>query len=134
MEMAEETSIELFSFADGRTTETIVFGEAARAQRRPPGPGVELCCRECGSDLVHPLDCEQTDEQTWLLTLRCPDCEACYDVALGRCTMERYIAQLHDQKRALILELDRWSLARFREEVERLLALIADDKVLPFDF
>jgi ribosomal protein S27E len=133
--MEDGTSIELFSFTDERTTETIVFGEAAREQRRPSSAAAaEVCCRSCGSDLVHPVEWERTGEETWLVLVRCPDCETAYEVAFGRFTMERFIAQLHDQKRALALELDRWSLARFREEVERLLALIGDDRVLPFDF
>lgn len=133
--MEDGTSIELFSFTDERTTETIVFGEAAREQRRTPSTAAtQICCRSCGSDLIHPTEWERTGKEMWLLLMRCPDCETVYDVALGRFSMERLIAQLHDQKRALALELDRWSLARFREEVEGLLALIGDDRVLPFDF
>jgi ribosomal protein S27E len=133
--MEHDVSIDLFTFADGSTHETIVFGEAARAQRRATsGPVVEVCCRSCGSDLVYPLAWESTSKETWMLRLRCPDCEAAYDVALGRYTMERFVTQLHSQKRALTHDLARWELACFREETERLMLLIAEDRVLPVDF
>jgi hypothetical protein len=133
--MEQDTTIDLFAFADGSSSETIVFGEAARAQRRgTSGPLLEVCCRHCGSDLIYPLAWEATSEETWLLRLRCPDCEAVYDVALGRYTMERFVTQLHTQKRALANELARWDLALFREDVERLLRLIDESRVLPADF
>lgn len=133
--MDNGTSIELFSFTDERTTETIVFGEAARELRRDPaGPSTAVCCRDCGSDLLHPLEWDSANEETWRMVLRCPDCESVYETVMGRYTVERFIAQLHGQKRALCLELERWSRARFREEVERLLALIDDERVLPIDF
>ncbi len=133
--MEQETSIDLFVFADGSTRETIVFGEAARAQRRATsGPVVEVSCRHCGSDLIYPIAWESTGEDTWVLSLRCPDCEAVYEVALGRYTMERFVTQLHAQKRALAHDLARWDLACFREDMERVLQLIQDDRVLPAAF
>jgi hypothetical protein len=133
--LEQDTIIDLFAFADGSSSETIVFGEAARAlRRRASGPLLEVCCRYCGSDLIFPLAWEATSEETWLLQVRCPDCEAAYDEALGRYTMERFVTQLHSQKRALANDLARWELALFREDVERFLNLIDEDRVLPADF
>jgi len=127
--------IEVFSFSDECAIETLVFGEAARQARKAAiAPAVELCCRDCGSDLVTPLRWEQTDEETWYLALRCPECESVDDIVLGRSTMERFIAQLHAQKRALIADLRHWERARFREDVERLLALVDADLVVADDF
>jgi len=131
----QNTTIELFVFEDGTRREIILFGDAARAQRRATsGPVSEVCCRTCGSDLVHPLAWESTSEEVWLLQLRCPECELVFDIALGRYSMERYVTQLHAQKRALAHDLAYWDLACFREDVERLLRLIGEDRVLPTDF
>lgn len=133
--MEEHVHIEVFSFSDECAIETLVFGEAARQARKAAmQPAVELCCRDCGSDLVAPLQWEQMDEETWSILLGCPECETVYELVLGRSTMERYIAQLHAQKRALIADLRHWDKARFREDVERLLALIDADLVVADDF
>jgi len=131
----QNPTIELFAFGDGIRSEIILFGDAARAQRRATaGPVSEVCCRSCGSDLVHPLAWESTSEEVWLLQLRCPECELVFDIALNRYSMERYVTQLHSQKRALAHDLAYWDLACFREDMERLLRLIGDDTVLPADF
>ena len=133
--MAEDFEIELFVFRTGTEAETIVFGEAARERRRATiAAGVEVACLACGSDLVYPLEWEKTDADMWLVTLRCPECHRVYDTALERPAVERFVGQLHSQKRALAHDLAKWSLARFLEETERFVEALRGNHVLPMDF
>jgi hypothetical protein len=132
--MADGVRIELFVFPDGIQEETIVFGDAAREQRLAAGGGLVVACRHCGSDLVFPVDWERTASGTWLVSLSCAECHCQDDVALDRMVLERFIAQLHRQRRLLQRDAERWSQACFKEEAERFVAALWRGDVQPFDF
>jgi DNA-directed RNA polymerase subunit RPC12/RpoP len=127
--------IELFAFPDGSQTEIIVFGKAARDLRRQSlGHECDITCSRCGSDLLYVLSSRPVSDDTWEIEVRCPDCDWHETIVLGRYVTERFINQLHRQKRALVRDLGQLDAARFREDVERELALVRDDLILPADF
>ena len=104
---------------DGSDAETLVTAEEARDLRRGPAPELEeILCSSCCSDLVLPVDWESTSRTMWLVTLRCPECGAEYDEPMERRRVERFVAQLHAQKRALARELARLTLSAFAVEVD----------------
>jgi len=112
-----------------------VTAEEARDLRRAPGCEVpEITCGSCGSDLVFPIDWENTSQTMWLVTLRCPECRAEYDEPMERWRVERFVAQLHTQKRALARELARFTLSSFVVEVERFVAALKAGHIQPDDF
>lgn len=129
----QAVKIALFDGCDAE--ETLLFGEAARAQRCVDAPPqAESLCRHCGSELGHPLDWEHPTDELWLLTLRCPECECEWVVAMDQPVIERFIAHLHAQKRALARDLARLSTTRFAEEAKRFTSALHADRVLPADF
>jgi len=134
-EAVKGITVDLFSFPEGAETETIVFGEAAREQRHASlGHKSDVTCQRCESDLIHAVSSRPISEETWEVEVRCPECEWHVAIVVGRYVMERFIAQLHRQKRALACDLEHLDSARFREDVERDLALIREDILLPADF
>ena len=131
--MARTDRIVVEVFPDGSGAETLVSAEEARALRRAASPAVAIDCCCCGSDLVHPLDWERTNGG-WLVTLRCPECRHEFAAAFDEELMQRFIAQLHAQKRALAHDLARLSLGRFAEDAQRFVAALRAGHILPSDF
>jgi hypothetical protein len=115
--------------------EVLVTAQEARDLRRVPGhESDEIVCASCGSDLVFPFDWENTSQTMWVVTLRCPECGAEYDEHMERWRVERFITQLHAQKRALAQELARFTRSSFVLETERFVAALQAGHIQPDDF
>jgi hypothetical protein len=120
---------------DGSDAETLVTAQEARDLRCGPGSeAAEILCASCCSDLVMPVDWESTSKTMWLVTLRCPECGAEYGEPRERRQVERFVAQLHAQKRALARELARLTLSAFAAEVETFVAALNAGHIQPEDF
>ena len=116
--------------------EMLLFGATAHPRPRTATAMVltDTSCQHCGSNLVHPLDWENPTEDLWLLALRCPECEREWVAALSRPSVERFIARLHAQKRALASDLARLTSHCFLEEAKRFVAALHAGHILPTDF
>ena len=120
---------------DGSDAEVLVTAQEARDLRRTDGTEPpEITCAACGSDLVFPIDWENTVRTTWLITLRCPECRAEYGETLESWRIERFVAQLHTQKRALAKELARFTMSSFILDIERFVAALKAGHIQPEDF
>ena len=119
---------------DGSDAEVLVTEQEARDLRRGDGEPAEITCASCGSDLVFPTDWENTSETTWLVALRCPECHAEYEETLERWRIERFVTQLHTQKRALAKELARFTMSSFVLDAERFVAALKAGHIQPEDF
>jgi hypothetical protein len=153
--------IELFVFPDGSRVEMIVFDAAARArgavQASPASPGPAAaapartapapCCvptpREdpdahhcpvCGGTLVYPLEWDRSGPASWTMILRCPECETRREVTLGRASVEELNRELYQGAQAIAREADRLTRRNFEDEVERMVAALECDLILPMDF
>ncbi len=155
----EDYKIELFVFPDGSEVEMIVFDRSARARgaAAPVAPGASRqtriapspCCAPpprpsedpdagrcpvCGSTLVYPVDWDRSGPAAWSLILRCPDCETRREVTLGRASVERLNRELYQSAQALAREADRVTRRNFEDEVDRIVAALRRDLILPMDF
>jgi hypothetical protein len=120
---------------DGSDAEVLVTEQEARDLRRGSSPEpAEITCAACGSDLVFPIDWENTSQTMWLVTLRCPECRTEYGETLERWRIERFVAQLHTQKRALAKELARFTVSSFVLDMERFVAALMAGHIQPEDF
>jgi hypothetical protein len=119
---------------DGSDAEVLVTAQEARDLRSNGAEPAEITCASCGSDLVFPIDWENTSETIWLVTLRCPECRAEYEETLERWRIERFVAQLHSQKRALAKELARFTMSSFVLDAERFVAALKAGHIQPEDF
>jgi hypothetical protein len=120
---------------DGSDAEVLMTAQEARDLRRGAGlEPAEITCAACGSDLIFPIDWEDTSRATCLVTLRCPECRMEYGETLERWRIERFVAQLHAQKRALAKELARFTVSSFVLDIERFVAALKADHIQPDDF
>ena len=103
---------------------------------QPPDNAVrptEICPR-CGAAHVHPLEWHRLPHDRWVMALRCPDCEWRETEILGRREVERYETVMSEAQDRLADEIERVRREIMEDEVERFVAALADDLILPFDF
>jgi hypothetical protein len=154
-----EYKIELFVFPDGTEVEMVVFDRARRAraastavsarkapaQTRPtpapsstPSPAPEdpdaHRCPVCSSPFVYPVDWDRSGPSSWILMLRCPECETQREVTLGRASVEEFNRELYFGAQALAREADQMMRRNFEDEVQRIVAALERDLILPMDF
>ena len=133
--MATDYHIELFIFPDGMTVEMMAFESAAAAQERARiVPGAVDTCPLCGSDLICPVDWERTSPTTWMVTLRCPNCELTRHVRLDREGVERLNRAAYNGNQTILHEVEELARQFFVEEGEKLVAALRGDLILPMDF
>ena len=157
----EDYKIELFIFPDGTSVELMVFDRArkahasragrpatATADALPAKPAPSPCsaplapredpeahvCPVCGSDLVYPIDWDRSGPASWILILRCPECETRREVSLGRASVEQFNRELYFGAQALAREADQMMRRNFEDEVQRIVAALERDLILPMDF
>jgi hypothetical protein len=159
MKRHHEFRIELFVFPDGTNVEMLVFngaGDAApigqyHVRDRASGPtAAPLCtappppaitsgltarvCPLCGSEHVYPLDWTRQGDNTWLLRLRCPNCETVRDVLMERPGVEELNRELYRARQAVADESRSLSRRNFKEEAERIVDALTSGLIQPMDF
>jgi hypothetical protein len=154
----ENYKIELFIFPDGTSVELMVFDKGRRgrttgpatatADGLPANPAPAPCrvpppagedpdahvCPVCGSDLVYPIDWDRSGPSSWMLILRCPECETRREVRLGRASVEQFNRELYFGAQALAREADQMMRRNFEDEVQRIVVALERDLILPMDF
>jgi hypothetical protein len=125
--------------------------EAHRPRRRapraldttpPPARGLDetatdpdLCrCGSCDSLLVQPLDWSLIGRSHWRVTLGCPNCGWIGTGVFTQETVDRYDRELDRGTRKLTTILNRVSRACMQAEVDRFVAALEQDLIVPFDF
>ena len=102
--------------------------------RTQKAPQLHLC-PGCGSDLVQPVAWEQVaSKDEWRLWRRCPECEWNGDDVHGESQIDEYDEQLDFGTRELAEELRSLQLANMKEAVDRFIAALHSDLILPEDF
>jgi hypothetical protein len=111
----------------GRTIEVIRFSEAA------PNRRLSLC-PACGGELVQPLSwCERSDG-CWELTLECPNCWWTESGVYRREQVEQLEARLDQGLADMVNDLRRLTHANMAAHVDRFIAALDADVILPEDF
>jgi hypothetical protein len=129
----------------GKTIEVVYFRESApvdqlsQAPERIENPAAEPhqdlhVCMECSSQLVYPVEWEESGTENWSVLLHCPNCDIYRhdrfsDEALDRLDeqLDRASAELADAYRG-------WVHINMTEEAERFVAALGVDAILPEDF
>jgi hypothetical protein len=88
----------------------------------------------CESDLVQPVSWCEGDQDSWLLTLECPNCFWSEDGVYSREQVDDLEDRLDDGLCELISDLQRLALANMAADVERFTAALHADRILPEDF
>jgi hypothetical protein len=91
-------------------------------------------CGSCGSSLVYPVDWEEAGPSHWEVSLRCPNCEWVGTGVFEQDVVERFDEELDRGTEALVSDLRRLIHANMEEEIERFVAALDADALLPEDF
>jgi hypothetical protein len=120
----------------GKTIDVVYYEEHAEAPHAGQGASsIDLsACADCGSQLVYPLDWDEAGPRHWEVTLRCPDCHAVHTGVFDQATVDRFDEALDDGTDALVRDLRRLMRANMEDEVERFVAALNADAILPEDF
>lgn len=113
----------------GRAIAVVRFhGEAHRA------PSALHICRGCSSELVQPIAWAEAKPDTWELTLRCPNCRSESVGVYTDAQIESFEEKLDDGVETMLRDLQRLTHANMADQVDRFVAALRADVILPEDF
>jgi hypothetical protein len=131
---------------NGKTIEVVYFKEPERrppatedapaARNLPPAePHQDLhVCVECASELVYPLQWEESGEENWSVLLHCPNCDLHREGTFSQQTVESFDEELDRGADVLTRDYKRMVAGNMAEEIERFAGALAVDAILPEDF
>jgi hypothetical protein len=133
----------------GKTIEVVYFRETVSvddivpeavemhpATDDPPAePHQDLhLCLECSSDLVYPVQWEESGTENWSVLLHCPNCDVYREGIFTQDTVELFDEELDRGADALARDYKRLMRANMAEEIERFVGAITAGAILPEDF
>lgn len=113
----------------GKSIEVVRFDE-----NRAPATGGLHVCPDCGSELVQPVAWAEASPDRWELALSCPNCgwgeEGVYTQQEVEALEERLDTGLAD----MLDDLQRLAQANMADQIDRFIAALDSDHILPEDF
>lgn len=91
-------------------------------------------CIRCSSDLVYPLEWEESGPENWHVLLHCPNCDVHRADVFSQQTIEAFDDALTRGVDALARDYIRLMHANMSEEIERFAGALNADAILPEDF
>jgi hypothetical protein len=123
----------------GKTIEVVLFGDAELTepapQHAPAEPDQDLhLCLECQSELVYPVQWEESGPENWSVLLHCPNCDVYREGVFTQDTVESFDEELDRGADLLAGDYRRLMRANMAEEIERFIGALAADAILAEDF
>jgi hypothetical protein len=91
-------------------------------------------CPRCESDLVQPVTWSETDDGRWNLALQCPNCDWLEAGTYSRTQVEALEECMDEGLTSMITDLHRLTQANMASDIDRFVAALQADLVLPEDF
>jgi hypothetical protein len=113
----------------GRSIEVVRFDDTA-----PPSVRQLHICPVCACDLVQPQDWAETPDAHWRMTLECPNCAWLESGLYNQLEVELLEERLDAGVEEMINDLRRLTRANMVTEVDRFVAALEHDLILPEDF
>jgi hypothetical protein len=120
----------------GKAIDVVYFGDqtaAPASRRRRPDEELHMC-GSCGSELVYPLDWEESGATHWEVALRCPNCEWMGTGVYPQETVERFDEELDRGTEALVRDLKQLMHANMEDEIDRFVRALDGGHIVPDDF
>src|SRR3954447_4031440 len=119
----------------GKTIEVVYFGDVSDAPRPTSEPAEDLhVCGTCESELVYPVDWEESGAEHWEVTLRCPNCEWSGTGVFEQDIVERFDEELDRGTEALVRDLKDLMQANMEDEIDRFVSALEAGHIVPEDF
>ncbi len=127
----------------GKTIEVVYFRDSAPAdsealqptENPPAEPHQDLhVCMECSSELVYPVEWEESGTENWSVLLHCPNCDVYREGIFSQDTVEVFDEELDRGADALARDYKRLMRANMAEEIDRFVGAITSGAILPEDF
>jgi hypothetical protein len=100
-----------------------------------PGSADDLhICPMCTSEFVYPVDWAEAGRTSWEVSLRCPNCEWTSTGVHDDEAIQRFDETLDEGTEALVADLRQLARANMEADVERFVAAIYAEHLLPEDF
>ena len=119
----------------GKTIEVVYFDDHRDAGVHAPPARTDLhVCGSCASELVYPVEWQEAGSQHWQVTLRCPNCEWAGTGVFEQHAVEAFDEELDRGTEAVVRDLKRLVRANMEEQVDRFVAALQADHIVPDDF
>lgn len=119
----------------GKTIEVVYFEDQRDVQTQLPPAHTDLhVCGSCASELVYPVEWQEAGSQHWQVTLRCPNCEWAGTGVFEQGAVEAFDEELDRGTEAVVRDLKRLVRANMEDQVDRFVAALEDDHIVPDDF
>jgi hypothetical protein len=123
-------SVQRIVLPSGRKVEVVRFNDGhAEADHGP----LHLC-PDCQCELVQPVTWAEASDDHWELLLRCPNCQWCTEGIYEQSAVRELEERLDDGLADMLSDLQRLTQANMAEEIDRFLAALQADMILPEDF
>jgi len=123
-------SVHRIVLPSGRKIEVVRFHEdGTKVAGRPLH-----VCPQCSSPLVQPHSWSEVDESHWELVLRCPNCDWSDEGIYSQSEVEELEDRLEEGLSDMLADLQRLAQANMADEVDRFIAALDANLILPEDF
>lgn len=111
----------------GREIEVVRLADAA------PPHQIGVCTR-CGCECVQPVSWNERQDGRWDLTLECPNCTWIERGTYTRTAVEQLEERLDEGVATMVRDLKQLAHANMTADIERFIAALRNDVILPEDF
>jgi hypothetical protein len=122
-------SVRRIVLPSGRSIDVVRFTDADA-----PAHGGLHVCPDCASDLVQPVTWSEASGDSWELVLSCPNCRCCQEGVYTQAQVEDLEERLDDGLADMLDDLQRLAQANMADEMDRFIAALHRDHILPEDF
>ena len=132
-------TIEVVYFKDADQPQPVAEAAVEEAPAAPEHPPAEVdqdlhVCVDCESELVYPVQWEESGPENWSVLLHCPNCDIYREGVFSQECVESFDEELDRGADALAREYKRLMRANMAEEIERFAGALHSDAILPEDF
>jgi hypothetical protein len=127
---AHHHSVHRIVLPSGRKIEVVRFHEDLREEVYRP----LHVCRHCRAPLVQPMSWAETEDDQWQLELMCPNCGWTISGVFNQAEVEELEDRLEEGLSEMLADLHRLAQANMTDEVERFIAALDANGILPEDF
>lgn len=131
--MADEPTAESPRADRSQRLDPSTFSVRPRTPTRDRAKALHVC-PSCDSELVFPVDWAPVDRTRWSVELHCPDCDWNATGVYSQEVVDRFDEALDRGTEALLEDLHLLTRANMEEQIDRFVAALNADLVLPEDF